>query len=267
MSSTDIVKHDWESGGLVPPRRLGALLSTVRSEKGLTLEEIVERAGGAFSHATLASVERGTTYVTDEELAWLAGLYEVEASCLVPARSKLVIDLESGRIEVPDHRPSKVGRGADRDEVLSRYLAMVYSMRQIEPGTTVSLRIDDLDVLGRALEADPMGLAVDLESLMEDPTGVVARRVAMLHRRLLIPAAGVLVALVGSISLVMVQRAGAADKVTPKVSSSHSATTGDAGGPDTKTNTTVNESEVEIGTAVVQERDADGAPGAVEVRN
>ena len=240
MASTEIEKHDWHRTGLVPPRRLGALLSGARANNRLTLEEIVERSDGAFSLATLASVERGTTYVTESELRWLAELYGIETSRLVPSRSQLVIDLDDGVMSVPDHRRVKVGKEAGRQEVLTRYLAMVYAMRNIEPGTHITLRLDDLDVLGAALHLRPADAAADLEILMADPHDAVSNRKALLQRKLLVPAAGVLVALIGAGALVLVDRQADAATTTAPVS---------------------------VSTAAVQERNPDGSPGAVEIRN
>ena len=204
MGITDIDKHDWSRGGLVPPRRLGALLSSARAANGLTLEDVVHRADGVFSLAALASIERGTTYLTDSELRWLADLYGIETTGLVPSRSKLVIDLDDGVLQVPDHRRVKVDHHAGRDEVLSRYLAMVYSMRHIDPGTRITLRVDDLETLGRALGDGPSHLTADLQALMMDDHGLVNDRFELLRRKILVPAAGILVALLGATSLVLV---------------------------------------------------------------
>lgn len=240
MGSTEIEKHDWQRTGLVPPRRLGALLSSARAGNRLTLEEIVERSDGAFSLATLASVERGTTYVTESELRWLAELYGIETSRLVPSRSQLVIDLDDGVMSVPEHRKVKVGKEAGRHEVLTRYLAMVYAMRNIEPGTHITLRLDDLDVLGSALHLRPADAAADLETLMSDPGEAVSTRKAILQRKLLVPAAGVLVALVTAGALVLVEH---------------------------KADAATNPAPISVGTAAVQERNVDGTPGAIQVRN
>jgi transcriptional regulator with XRE-family HTH domain len=241
VGTTDIEKHDWQRNGLVPPRRLGTLLSRARSANGLTLDDIVQRSDGAFSMSTLASVERGTTYVTESELRWLAELYGIETSQLVPSRSQLVIDLDDGVLGVQSHRRVKINKDAGRQEVLTRYLAMVYAMREIEPGTYITLRVDDLDVLGSALHLRPADAAADLHALMADPSDLVSNRFAMLQRKLLVPAAGVLVALIAAGSLVLVEnRASAADSV---------------------------KSPVSVGTAVVQQRNPDGTPGAIEVRD
>src|SRR5436853_7499948 len=70
--------EDWEQVSLVPKRRLGALLSSARVERGLTLDEVAGRAGASFSLATLASIERGTRACSDVELRTLSQLYGLE---------------------------------------------------------------------------------------------------------------------------------------------------------------------------------------------
>jgi hypothetical protein len=144
-------------------------------------------------------------------------------------------------LTVADHRKVKVGREAGRQEVLSRYLAMVYSMRGIDPGTHITLRLDDLDVLGSALHLRPRDAAADLEALMDDPGEIVSERVSILRSKLLVPAAGILVALLTAGTLVLVEQRAGADAGTP--------------------------APVSISTAAVQARNPDGTPGPVQVRN
>ncbi len=249
MGITDIEQHDWSRGGLVPPRRLGALLSSARASNGLTLEDVVHKADGVFNLSALASIERGTTYLTDSELRWLADLYGIQTTELVPSRSKLVIDLDDGVLQVPEHRRVKVDHHAGRDEVLSRYLAMVYSMRRIDPGTRITLRVDDLETLGKALGEGPSNLSGDLQVLMMDDHGLVSDRFELLRRKVLVPAAGILVALLGAAALVLVQNHGASGEVNPV--DTVTAVSGQTG----------------VGNAAVQTRNADGTPGPMEVRN
>lgn len=248
-ADTDVPDDGWDGVGLVPPRRLGALLSEARSTRGLTLEDVVDRSAGTFGLARLASVERGTVHVSDAEVARLASMYGLTATNLVPARSKLIVDLDEGLLGVDGRRSTPLGT-ADRHEVLVRYLAMVHSMRQIPPGTPVPLRLDDLDVLGRALSIDADDLRVNLESLMADPDHAVGERLAGLRAKVLLPVAGILVAFCAVGALVLVQ--GAAAQQTP----SRPAPTVKVAPP----------APTEVGTAVVQERNADGTPGPVVER-
>lgn len=252
MSSQGL--NDWERGSMIPPRRLGALLSDARAKQGNTLEDLAERSNGRFSLAALSSIERGSRDVSDEDARKLATIYGLESTSLVPPRSKLVVDLSEGLLTVDD-RSLRVGRSSpSRDEVLARYLTLVYSMRRLEPGAPLTLRVDDLDVLGRALRVGSRTLETDLESLMAHPEQLLGWRSRLLKRRVLIPAAGVMVALLGVGALVLVQGPQSAEAGTnPSVAVP--AATATAPVP------------VDIGSAVVQERNADGTPGPVVVRN
>ena len=68
------VLSDWESGSLIPSRRLGALLSNARAAKGFTLEDLAARSNGRFTLATLSSIERGTRDVSDEDARKLSAI-------------------------------------------------------------------------------------------------------------------------------------------------------------------------------------------------
>ena len=254
----ELLPDPWEHAGLIPPRRLGALLSESRSRQGATLADVAEASNGRFSFATLASVERGTTALTEKELSKVAELYGVQADSLIPTRSRLVVDLEEGRMWVAQtrHKARLDGRSTTHD-VLARYLSMVYCMREIDPGTKITLRVEDLDVLGAALSTGVDRVAADLEALMDDPDGTVSWRARLLRRSVLIPAAGLLVAFSGIGALILTQ---ASDPTPAGASEPATATAGGTGdvapGPD----------DVRIGTAVVQERNADGTPGPITER-
>ncbi len=171
---------------------------------------------------------------------------------MVPERSKLVVDLDEGLISIDDHR-QRIGRTTlARDEVLARSLTMVYSMRHLEPGAPLTFRVDDLDVLGRALRVGSRTLEADLEALIAHPDQILAWRSRVLKRRVLIPAAGVMVALLGVGALVLVQGPEPAD-AAPKAPAGLVVPSSAV--------------PVDIGSAVVQERLPDGTPGPVVVRN
>lgn len=221
--------------GLVPPYRLGALLGDARAARGLTLEDVVSASAGRLSLSRLASIERGTARLADDDLALLAQLYRLDPATAVPARSQLVMDLSG-----PD------GPAPDRREVLARYLSMVYSMRHAQPGSPVALRVEDLDVLGTALRLGGDAIRADLEALMAEADGIVARRHRLLRRKVLLPAAGILVAVSAAGALVFSQGASA------QPPSGRTAATGTA--------------PAVLGPAVVQERNADGSPGPVRSR-
>ena len=254
VASTDVASSPT---ALVPPRRLGRILSAARAEAGLTLEDVAAMSQGRFSLSALSSIERGTWELSDDDALRLSEMYRVESTALVPPRSRLIVDLDEGYLQVDAYRATLQHAAPSTDEVLARYLTMVYSMRRIEPGRAVTLRVEDLDVLGRALHVGTRVLAADLEALMSRPAEIVGWRNRILNRRVLIPAAGVLVAALGVGALVLVQ---SSDPV-----SAETTTVQDADRSETVTSS-VAPVPVDIGTAIVQERNADGSPGEVRIR-
>ncbi|MBV6508775.1 MAG: hypothetical protein JJLCMIEE_01841 [Acidimicrobiales bacterium] len=247
--------------GLVPPGRLGRLLRDARTAEGLSLEDLAGSSGG-LSVTVLAEVENGRRTLSDVELATVARIYGLDTSRLVPARSELVIDLDEGRI-IAGEQTAEVDGSLDSNAILGRYLSLIYSMRKLQPGREIALRSDDLEVLGKALHVSPASVRADLESLMADPgdsVGVLTRR---LRRRILVPAAGVLVGVTGIGALLLVQP-GAADPSLGVGAGSASASVEQ--GESTDSSIPV-EPEVEIGTAIVQEREpGDQGEGTVSER-
>ena len=255
----DVLPDPWELAGLIPPRRLGALLSESRATKGLTLADMALESEGRFSLSALASIERGTTPVFGPDLEEVVELYGLESTNLVPTRSKLVVDLEEGRMWVAETRHrTKVGRQATRQDVLARYLSMVYCMRGIDPGTHITLRNEDLDVLGASLGTGLGRIVSDLEALMEDPGGRITWRSRLLKKSVLVPAAGLLVAFCGAGALVLTSGSDAG-----ATESDPAATTTDVGDHATVEDGGQLAGELRLGPAVVQERNADGSPGPV----
>jgi transcriptional regulator with XRE-family HTH domain len=235
---------------LVPPRRLGRLLAQARVSKGLSLDDVCEALDGRLEPLELLEVETGRRPVMDQDLQALADLYDVETSTMVPSRSVLTIDLEDGVIaaggtSAPIEEPS------ERREVLSKYLALIYSMRDEQPGTPVPLRLADLDVLAASLEVDRRVVEDELQDLMVVEPEPVKKRFRLLRGRLLVPVVGVLVAgtAVGTLVLVPADDSSADD--TQPVATV-------VGTPNP---------EVHIGDAAVQERTPDGEPGPVQTRN
>jgi len=223
---------------LVPPRRLGSLLRQARTAGGTDLEDLVTR--GDFGLIDLEDIEQGRKSVDDADLARLLTLYGIEDAGLLPERSRLVIDLDGGRIAV-DQVDIMVGDESDADAVLTRYLALVYRLRDLPVGTPLPLRDVDLDVLATALEIESVDVGLRLERLMRQET-IVRSDQRRLRQRLLVPIAGVVVAATAAGVLVLVSQLGS-----------------DPAPVDSKTRTTQVTTDLGSGAAVV------GNPGAAVV--
>jgi transcriptional regulator with XRE-family HTH domain len=243
---------------LVPPRRLGRVLAEARVSRGMSLNDVAAALGGALDDLELLEIETGRRPVTDHELEALAGLYEIETSTMVPGRSQLVVDLDEGVIRTRSGEAG-VDPADHRQAVLAKYLALVYSMRSAQPGSSVALRLDDLDVLAEAFGADRREIEDELHQLMQGEPEPVRRRFRLLRGRLMVPVVGVMVAATAAGTLVLVpSQESSADEV-PTTAGRASAVPTEQVLPSAP--------EAEIGDAVVQERAADGTPGPVTVRD
>ncbi len=291
MAGNDVGPDSWNDGGaavdeLVPPRRLGSLLSEARVSRGYSLEDAASRLGGRLSSVALLEAETGHRRLEDRDLAAVAELYGIETSDLVPARSELVIDLNEGMISAgAEARISVVADPEEREQVLARYLTLVYSMRRTPPGTSIPLRVGDLVVLADTLGITVEEVSAELRSMMT-PEAAAARLVERRHRglrgRVLVPAIGVVVAVtaVGTLILVPQSTTASADAGT-RTGAAVAGAGAVAPAPNigdavvVERNPDGTEGEVvpagapapDIGDAVVVERNPDGSPGAQTPRN
>ncbi len=189
---------------LVPPHRLGSLLRQARIAGGIDLDELA--AGGEFGPVDLDDIEQGRRSVDDSMLAGLLSLYGIEDTGLLPERPRLVIDLDGGRIAV-DQAGITVGEATDTDTVLTRYLALVYRLRDLPLGTPIQLRDVDLNVLSTALEIESTDVESRLQRIMYQKDALRSDQ-RTLRRRLLVPLAGVVVAATAVGVLVLVSQSG-----------------------------------------------------------
>jgi len=207
---------------LIPPGRLGALLSSRRQAMGLDIAQMSHRSGGRFSPNLLVDLERGRTALDDVGVAELTQLYEVESGPVVPSRSKLVVDLTGGQLRVGDTGVDVAGN--EIDEVLERYLSLLYLLRNMQPGKQLTLRTPDLEILSESLERTLAELEQRLGHLMLGTS--VETRTTLLRKRLIVPGAGLLVGLTTIGALVMIGGGAATpatDVVMPDSASAPSA--------------------------------------------
>jgi hypothetical protein len=90
-----------------------------------------------------------------------------DSTTVFPPRSPLIIDLDQGVMSVKDSKVSTRGLAAS-DQILARYLAFVYHMRNLSVGSPIFFRIADLEVLSTALEIDKLDIESRLSKLMQE---------------------------------------------------------------------------------------------------
>jgi len=200
---------------LVPPGRLAALLSSRRKALGLNVAQMASRSAGRFSALVLSDLERGRVALDDEALRDLTELYELESGPVVPARSRLIVDLGGGEMRVGS--TGVAIEGDELDNVLERYLSLLYLLRNLKPGTPLTLRDPDVAVLSDALEASIAEVEQRLGTLMLGAS--VEDRSRLLSKRLMVPGAGLLVGItaVGALIIVGGSSADAGKLSTPSL--------------------------------------------------
>jgi hypothetical protein len=196
---------------LVPPVRLGRLLRDARDAHGETIADLVRRSGLAFDERWFADLESGRIPLDESLVRWVGALYGVGSSEIVPARAQLVIDLDEGAISVGSRRSPVTGpiEGAGSfDHVLGNYLALVYLLRDLPPGTPIPVRELDIAVLAQALQRDRREVRTALGRLVSTDGEGLAMRSHALQRRVVVPVAGILVGLTAVGGLLLVRSSG-----------------------------------------------------------
>lgn len=242
---------DHLSSGLVPPRRFGAVLERSRSEMGASLEEVAGRSHD-LTVATLERAEAGELVLDDEVVSRLASAYDLGCGPIVPSRTELVIDLSNGLVSIGDEQQGMPRWRRGPDQLLIRYLGLVYALRDLPPGEEVPLRDADLRVLAEGLPWSEDEIVHRLTGLQRDPNRVVSARSASLKRRVAVPAAGLLVGLTAIGTLVFVNEGASVEPDSgPEPALIAAVDSGVELGPATAV---VNSSPVELGpaTAIVR---------------
>ncbi len=245
---------------LVPPRRLGQLLANARITQGFSLDEAAAELGGKWSSLSLLEIETGHRTAADADVRSLADFYGIQTDSLIPARSKLQLDLAEGVLSAGNHATKLSNDKVHRRDVLSSYLSMVYVMRDIKPGRAIPLRLDDLATLSVALEFPKRSVEDELRLMMINDVGNLGKRSSRLRGRVLIPVLGVIVAVTVAGTLLMVSDDSGASEAPAGANDRAAALHGDDAVAPTGAN-------VEIGSAAVQERLPDGTPGPVTLRD
>ncbi len=181
-------------GAVIPPKRLGAAMSRARKESGKSLRQLARQKNGWFSARDLKHFEAGELAVDDATLVELAALYEIQTMELLTAREDLEISLEIGTIEISGKKHKFEPGLASSDDVLKRYLALVYSVRDVTVGTKIPLRDNDISVLAQALEMHTDAVLARLHELIETDVTEIKLLSRILGNRLVIPGVGILVA-------------------------------------------------------------------------
>lgn len=146
-------------------RLLGDRLRAIRSQQGLTLQDVEARSSGEWKAVVIGSYERGDRAVSVAKLARLAEFYGVPMRDLLPTTeateatepgtsdARVIVDLT--------HLP----QGVDDQPALAalaRYAKNIQMQRGDYNGRMLSLRSDDIKALATAFGHDPAELIIEL---------------------------------------------------------------------------------------------------------
>lgn len=196
----------------VPANRLGQLLVEARLRKGTDLEILAKE--GSFTVGELSDLEAGHRLLSNNLVKKVTQLYEVDCGPILPQRNKLVIDLNDNKLTAESHAVPL--DSTDKDHVLERYLALVYLLRNNEPGTKVTLRDEDLDILAASLAEQRELVEAQLLRAMQPTNKNVGSIFGFFRRHLWVPAAGVLVGATSVGALVLVASPSSGELISPE---------------------------------------------------
>ena len=176
--------------GLVPQRRLGALLADRREQYGYSVSEMAMRSMSRFTPSELNAIEAGNVTPDDVTVEALGLLYEFNSTPPTQQRSKLIIADDE---EIPVSLVSDGYSDDIRLWVLQRYIALVYLLRNAAVGQRLPLRVEDVQVLASAFEMASTEVSTVLHNIMDDDAIMLGEMAERMRRRLFVPAAGLLV--------------------------------------------------------------------------
>ncbi|MBN1631733.1 MAG: helix-turn-helix domain-containing protein [Thermoleophilia bacterium] len=147
------------------PELVGEKLRRMRQERGLSLQEVCDRSGGAFVVSTLSAYERGKRSLSLERLSELASIYGQSPTAILDIDSEpefqqrsiasngpLRISLQSlDRLDPEERRP------------LETYLTFLRQLRNDPSREMLTIRKEDLVYLSSLYGVRPAALKDYLE--------------------------------------------------------------------------------------------------------
>ena len=129
-----------------PARRLGKALRLHRESVGQSLEEISKRVNFSFTPIVLQMIEAGQYPLEPAQVLIAVWGYDADPNNVLPIRDVLRFD-EADRKFAAGPTVRDLHQSFTPAGLLYEYLAFVYDLRGMEPGSTVPLREADLAVL------------------------------------------------------------------------------------------------------------------------
>jgi hypothetical protein len=189
--------------GLVPPARLGPFVEMGRQQLGMSREEFSQATAGRLTVQDVTLLERGRLVCREVQLAAIQDVLGVQFARTVPTRTRLIIDPMQGRLVIGGNVAEVLPDVTD-DELLLRYLALVYLCRRARPGTYVVPRADDVDTLAAVLDTTTSRVRQRLARMPHEYRDVLRLTVRRASGGRLLPGLGLFVGVHSRGALVMI---------------------------------------------------------------
>jgi transcriptional regulator with XRE-family HTH domain len=144
---------------------VGEKLRRLRLDRGLSLQEVCDRSGGAFVVSTLSAYERGKRSLSLERLLELAEIYGLSPTSILE-----IEDNGEGHPSLNRNRPLRIRVDnlsrltEDERRPLENYMAFLRNLRNDPAREVLTIRKDDLAYLSNLYGMRPQLLKERLEA-------------------------------------------------------------------------------------------------------
>jgi hypothetical protein len=158
----------------------------------MSAEELASRSAGRLTARDVKLLERGRLVCNEPQLDAIEQLLGMSFGGETPARTRLIVDPTQGRM-VLGGTVAEVVPDPSGDDLLLRYLMLVYLCRKARPGSFIVPRAEDVVLLADVLERRPAEVRQGLARLIRDQRDELRVGVRQLSSRRFIPGLGLLV--------------------------------------------------------------------------
>jgi transcriptional regulator with XRE-family HTH domain len=151
---------------------VGDRLRALRRQRGLSLLAVEAQTDREFKASVLGAYERGERVISVLRLQRLAAFYRVPVDQVLPRH--VSVSVGDGRPAPEDFAPKRplaidLNRLGELEspeaQIIRRYMTALAAQRAGFQGPAMAIRVEDLLVLSRFLERDPVALEMRLVEL------------------------------------------------------------------------------------------------------